>query len=108
MPQEIDELHEYGITRIYHPDDGRKMGLQGMINDLVEKSDFETGKNVKGCSSDLSSYKNIARLISAAENFPEQAKSELDIIKKKAQKSTTPILGITGTGGLVNHLWLMS
>lgn len=99
LPQEIDELHEYGITRIYHPDDGRKMGLQGMINDLVEKSDFETGKNVKGCSSDLSSYKNIARLISAAENFPEQAKSELDIIKKKAQKSTTPILGITGTGG---------
>jgi methylmalonyl-CoA mutase len=37
LPTEIEELHKYGITRIYSPDDGREMGLQGMINDLVEK-----------------------------------------------------------------------
>ncbi|GIV53229.1 MAG: hypothetical protein KatS3mg038_3750 [Candidatus Kapaibacterium sp.] len=42
LPSEIEELHRYGITRIYSPDDGRAMGLQGMINDVLEKSDFET------------------------------------------------------------------
>ena len=44
LPDEIKELHEYGITRIYSPDDGREMGLQGMINDLMKHSDFPTGK----------------------------------------------------------------
>jgi methylmalonyl-CoA mutase len=44
LPEEIEELHNYGITRIYHPDDGRSMGLQGMINDLIERCDFPTGK----------------------------------------------------------------
>ena len=43
LPEEIKELMDYGITRIYSPDDGRAMGLQGMINDLVEQSDFPTG-----------------------------------------------------------------
>ena len=99
LPEEIKELHDYGITRIYHPDDGRKMGLQGMINDLVKRSDFPTGKNVEGCSKDLSSIKNIARLISAAENYPKQAEVELDNVKALSLKSNTPILGITGTGG---------
>src|SRR5210317_2015311 len=45
LPEEVKELHDYGITRIYHPDDGREMGLQGMINDLVEKSDYPVGKD---------------------------------------------------------------
>ncbi|MEJ6735315.1 MAG: methylmalonyl-CoA mutase family protein [Flavobacteriales bacterium] len=99
LPEEIKELHDYGITKIYHPDDGRKMGLQGMINDLIKRSDFPTGKNVEGCSKDLSSIKNIAKLISAAENYPEEAKAELDCVKALSLKSNTPILGITGTGG---------
>ena len=99
LPEEIKELQDYGICRIYHPDDGRAMGLQGMINDLVQKSDFPTGKNVKDCINDLSNVQNIARLISAAENFPKEAKEELNLIKKLADKSTTPVLGITGTGG---------
>src|SRR5437868_7407631 len=43
LPNEIEELHRYGIARIYSPDDGRAMGLQGMINDMLEKSDFPTG-----------------------------------------------------------------
>ena len=45
LPEEIKMLMDYGITRIYSPDDGRAMGLQGMINDLVEKSDFPLGIN---------------------------------------------------------------
>ena len=46
LPEEIKELMAYGITKIYSPDDGRAMGLQGMINDLVEKSDYPTGKSI--------------------------------------------------------------
>ena len=99
LPEEIKELHEYGICRIYHPDDGRAMGLQGMINDLVKKSDYPTGKDITNCIDDLSNYKNIAKLISAAENFPEEAANELSILRKQSEKSTSPILGITGTGG---------
>ncbi len=44
LPSEIDELHAYGITRLYSPDNGRSMGLQGMINDLLQQADFPTGK----------------------------------------------------------------
>ncbi|NBX79216.1 MAG: cobalamin B12-binding domain-containing protein, partial [Flavobacteriales bacterium] len=46
LPSEIEELHGYGITRIYHPDDGRSLGLQGMINDLIQKCDFPVGTNI--------------------------------------------------------------
>jgi len=99
LPEEIKELQDYGICRIYHPDDGRAMGLQGMINDLVQKSDFPTGKDVQCCINDLSNIQNIARLISATENFPKESEKELNAIKKLAVQSKTPVLGITGTGG---------
>ncbi|MDC3029823.1 methylmalonyl-CoA mutase family protein [Flavobacteriales bacterium] len=99
LPEEIKELHDYGICRIYHPDDGRAMGLQGMINDLVQKSDFPTGKDVQDCIKDLSNVQNVARLISAAENFPKESEKELNAIKKLADQSKVPVLGITGTGG---------
>ena len=99
LPEEIKELHDYGITRIYSPDDGRSMGLQGMINDLVEKSDYPIGENLNGEIKGLEKKepKTIARLISAAENFPERSKKLLTEIKSKA--SASPVLGITGTGG---------
>src|SRR6478752_5487111 len=48
LPTEIEELHKYGITRIYSPDDGRAMGLQGMINDMLKQCDFPTGQNLNG------------------------------------------------------------
>ncbi|MCZ4407206.1 methylmalonyl-CoA mutase family protein [Cryomorphaceae bacterium 1068] len=101
LPEEIAELQAYGITRVYHPDDGRKMGLQGMINDMVEKSDFPTGQNLNG---EVKAFKSkdklsIARMISAAENYPDSFKEELGRIKEIAKKVDTPILGITGTGG---------
>lgn len=101
LPEEIKELHDYGITRIYHPDDGRAMGLQGMINDLVEKSDFPIGENLSVDLDKLSvkNHHQIARLISAAENFPELHKEILSAVEEKASKSKAPVLGITGTGG---------
>jgi methylmalonyl-CoA mutase len=101
LPSEISELQEYGIERIYSPDDGRAMGLQGMINDLVQRSDYPIGDKLTGELFHLEE-KNptaIARLISAAENFPEIAKSVFDQIHKKNEKSKIPVLGITGTGG---------
>ena len=99
LPEEIKDLHKYGITKIYHPDDGRKMGLQGMINDLVKKSDFPLGDKIAGCIKDLNLDNNISRLISAAENYPKIVKKDLTIIKKLSKSSKTPVLGITGTGG---------
>ncbi len=101
LPSEIKDLMDYGITRIYTPDDGRELGLQGMINDLVEQSDFAIGDLLNGELEKLSKKENgaIARIISSAENFPEVAKETLDIIHIKNKKNTTPVLGITGTGG---------
>jgi methylmalonyl-CoA mutase len=101
LPQEISDLHKYGITRIYHPDDGRAMGLQGMINDVLKQSDYATGANLNGEVKHLKArdHRSIAKLISAAENFGDQNKGELDKIRSDAKKSTTPVIGITGTGG---------
>ena len=101
LPEEIKGLMDYGITRIYSPDDGRELGLQGMINDLVQKSDFAIGDHLNGEVKTLQNKdpKDIARIISAAENFPEVAKGALNYIKEKNKTSKTPVLGITGTGG---------
>jgi methylmalonyl-CoA mutase len=101
LPEEIKELMDYGITRIYSPDDGRAMGLQGMINDMVKQCDFPTGQNLNGEVNHLKEkdVKSIARVISAAENYPEESKSELDKVHQLAEAVKTPVLGITGTGG---------
>ena len=103
LPEEIESLMDYGITRIYSPDDGRTMGLQGMINDLVELSDtpvlpLELDKG----STLLEALKNkqpktIARLISLAENKPSEFEELFSVIRK--EKNQVPVLGITGTGG---------
>jgi len=101
LPSEIEELEAYGVERIYHPDDGRSMGLQGMINDLVQRCDFAVGNSLNGEINHLADKEvtSIARMISAAENFPEIAESQLEKVHEMAAKVDTPILGITGTGG---------
>jgi len=101
LPEEIKELMDYGITRVYSPDDGRSLGLQGMINDLVQLSDYAIGDVLNDEVKTLheKNPKSIARLISSAENFPEVAKDALDAIHEKNKNSKTPVLGITGTGG---------
>lgn len=109
LPEEIKDLMSYGIDRIYAPDDGRELGLQGMIDDLVQKSDFATGEHITVSDLDKISFedsKSIAQVISAVENFSEE-KPELvqEINDRVAALSSEegmkkiPIIGITGTGG---------
>ena len=103
LPKEIDALMDYGITRIYSPDDGRKMGLQGMINDLVEKSDFPVPslqlKKNESLAESLSkqNINTVARLISLAENRHEEFNTHYSALNGVEKK--VPVLGITGTGG---------
>jgi isobutyryl-CoA mutase len=110
LPEETRELMDYGITRIYSPDDGREMGLQGMINDLVERSDFPTGESIVGqwqlvdgrlaIGEQQLTTNNpvlIAQLISSAENYFDKHKDIFTAIN--AISIQTPVLGITGTGG---------
>jgi len=101
LPKEIEELHQYGITRIYSPDDGRSMGLQGMINDMLQRCDFATGAHLNGEANELPSRnpKAIANLISAAENNPEAYSKFQSKISSATETGIHPVLGITGTGG---------
>ncbi len=101
LPQEIKTLMDYGIARIYSPDDGRAMGLQGMINDLVAQSDESRGdlKSFDRGALGVNNPHYIAQCISAAENFPEQIKSFLQELRDTSDLAKVPVLGITGTGG---------
>ena len=102
LPEEIEELMNYGITRIYAPDDGREMGLQGMINDLVKQADFapaaETLPKTEKIQNALQEkdVNVLARLISMAENNHDVF---LEKFKAVETASSVPVLGITGTGG---------
>lgn len=101
LPSEIEALHRYGINRIYSPDDGRQLGLQGMINDLLQQCDFPIGYPLNGEFNALKQNNPMAaaRLISAFENYPEQTQEMLALIEADAAQVQTPVLGITGTGG---------
>ena len=96
LPTEIKELHAYGITRIYSPDDGRTMGLQGMIDDLLRQCDFELPPVTQRPDLSVESPESIARLITTAENAPEQYQTHK---VSRTLPVPVPVLGITGTGG---------
>ncbi len=101
LPEEIKDLMNYGITRIYAPDDGREMGLQGMINDLVQTADTPTPPLEKEKEAEKlvkqKDVNTIARLISLAENRPEDFQKLFTFSENGS--SQIPVLGITGTGG---------
>lgn len=96
LPEEIRELHHYGITKIYSPDDGRQMGLEGMIEDVVKQCDFILNGNGEYNSpmtlGEVKDIRKIARLITNAENG-------LPATTNNQPSTTIPVLGITGTGG---------
>ena len=101
LPHEIAELQAYGITRIYSPDDGRTMGLQGMINDMLQQCDFQNKIKLNGELKHLpqKDIKSIATAISVVENYPKEADHFLSEVHKIINTYHTPVLGITGTGG---------
>jgi methylmalonyl-CoA mutase len=100
IPAEIDELQKYGVTRIFSPEDGQRLGLQGMINEIVTPCDVDLAKELP---KDLSALKAgdkraLARFITGleAEAVPPKLRDEL---LRAAEASKAPVLGITGTGG---------
>src|SRR4030095_2954095 len=98
LPQEIEELQNYGISKIYSPDDGRKMGLEGMIEDVIKqcdislngKADYKTAMTL----GEVKDVRKISRGITNAENEVEDTGSRIE-----NKGITSPVLGITGTGG---------
>ncbi len=96
LPSEIEILHQYGITRIYSPDDGREMGLQGMINDLVRRSDVPT-PDVFG--SQLEMFVRQRNPLAIAQAISAGEREELHRIEFAMNAKRAPVLGITGTGG---------
>ena len=101
LPSEIEELEAYGISKIYSPDDGRVLGLQGMIDHLLENCDFPTGKDVKLSIDELNkaNHPALAKMISAVENYPETVSDLMGKLRDEESKSNSVCLGITGTGG---------
>ncbi|MHB8785299.1 MAG: fused isobutyryl-CoA mutase/GTPase IcmF [Thauera sp.] len=108
VPAEIKELHEYGVTHIFSPEDGAKMGLQGMINSVVERCDIDVTKaapqkadavlKALAAGDRRAQLRNLAQIITALENggYGDEVKKALI---EAAAKTKVPTLGITGTGG---------
>lgn len=92
-PSEIKALESKGITKIYSPEDGMKLGLVGIIDDMIEKAKHITYENEKFAkeSNDKLNFKEISRTISYIEDKGEAP--------SKWNEKDTPVLGITGTGG---------
>jgi methylmalonyl-CoA mutase len=94
---EIEELHAYGVARIYSPEDGQKMGLQGMINDMLARCDFNP---VERAPAELKpgDFRALARVITALELgvLDEKLRKRL---QERSERAAAPVLGITGTGG---------
>ncbi len=97
---EIAELHAYGVERIYAPGDGQQMGLQGMINDMIERSDFNPATKSGVAIDDLGTpgWRHLARMITLLEKG-EVDKSVLARLMADEARRPMPILGVTGTGG---------
>jgi methylmalonyl-CoA mutase len=100
VPAEMQELHDYGVARIYSPEDGQKMGLQGMINDMLARCDFDPTAHAPDSLDALfaGEHRALAQLISALElgTLDPGLKQELHAAAARAR---APVLGITGTGG---------
>jgi methylmalonyl-CoA mutase len=103
LPAEIEELHRYGIDRIYSPDDGRAMGLQGMIDDVLAKCDFPTVEpplNGQAARLEHRDVRALAQIITLAENYADAVLPELGrAIEPRLAGRKAPVLGVTGTGG---------
>ena len=103
VPAEIRELHDYGVTRIYSPEDGQRMGLQGMIGEMIMRCDHDVSsrapkqlKEIQGHNE--MAWRRLSQLMTALENGQADAKL-VQSMRQQAQSLKVPVLGITGTGG---------
>jgi methylmalonyl-CoA mutase len=103
VPAEIRELHAYGVTRIYSPEDGQRMGLQGMIGEMVMRCDKDLSPHaptdpraIEGHGT--ANWRALAQLITVIENGAAD-QSLVAKVREQAKARTVPVVGITGTGG---------
>jgi methylmalonyl-CoA mutase len=101
LPDEGRALMEYGIARIYSPDDGRELGLQGMVDDMIRRADHPAGEleGIDAAAVTRGDPRTLARVISAAENHPEKYADFFEELAERASSSSSPVVGVTGTGG---------
>ncbi len=104
LPAEAEELARRGVARIFSPDDGRAMGLQGMIDEVLEGARDSVRSSLEDAESELRALRRgdagaVARLISAVENGHEGAEEAMRRVAKMAAARRAPVLGVTGTGG---------
>lgn len=103
IPREIKELHDYGVDWIFSPEDGRKYGLQGMINKIMELSDFMPPVDIEKEKPRLynSERDAMAKFITYMENTPDDSEEKEKLLQEFQEKANEnlPVLGITGTGG---------
>jgi methylmalonyl-CoA mutase len=104
VPDEIARLHDYGVTRIFSPEDGQKLGLQGMINEIIAASDADLTQTLPASVDDLCTgdryarTRALARLISGLEAGRVTGAMRA-ALRAAAEAATTPVVGVTGTGG---------
>ncbi len=104
VPDEIKELHDYGVARIFSPEDGQKMGLAGMIGLMVAECDHDLGKAAPAALDVLKEpdatkrWRSLAQLITALE-LNEADPKLIEALHKQADTAKIPVLGVTGTGG---------
>ncbi len=108
VPSEIAELHAYGVARIYSPQDGQRMGLQGMIGEMIMRCDLDLSPHAPTSLAAIQGHTEVhwralAQLITALENQAAGTNPSLDALRSQLQTTAAglqvPVVGITGTGG---------
>ena len=101
VPAEIAELHGYGVTRIYSPEDGARMGLQGMIDDMLEKANQDLCASLPASLDKLMAgdRRDLARVITALEGAALPEVMHKALLAHAERHTAVPVLGVTGTGG---------
>ncbi len=97
LPSEIQGLHDYGIERIYSPDDGRALGLVGMVHDMLKRSDFVPPAEIDPSALAQGDRRTVARALTRVEKDTDSGEALLASLPKPSRE--VPVLGITGTGG---------
>lgn len=103
VPAEIRELHDYGVTRIYSPEDGQRMGLQGMIGEMVMRCDQDLSVHAPRDLAAIQghgdgAWRALAQLITALESGSAEP-AMVQAVREAAESTDVPVVGITGTGG---------